>query len=172
LAVGAAAIAGLAVLSSIAGARSRAHEPSDPERLAALNAMDDALGRDDRAAAVQAWRQARELGLRSRSWRGPADAADAELRLAAATGRVPQAKRSVRELLHVALFRARAEGAVDGVLHAADGFARLGDRDAALLALRIAENTAARRADAAEHARVRLLRERLFRPADRTSSGS
>jgi len=172
LVAGAATIAGLAVLSSIAGAWGRATEVTDPERVAALTAMDAALSRNDAAAAVQAWRQARELGLRSRSWRGPADAADAELRLAAATSRLPQAKSSVRELLRVALFRARAEGAVDGVLHAADGFARLGDRDAALLALRIAENTAVRHGDVAEHARVRLLSERLLRSADRVPSGS
>jgi len=44
----------------------------------------------------------------------------------------------------VALFRARVEGAPDGALRAADGFARLGDRDAAALALRIAETIAAR----------------------------
>jgi hypothetical protein len=171
--VGAAAIAGLAVLSSIAGARSGAGDTRDPERVAALTAMDEALGRDDRAAAVQAWRQARELGLRSRGWRGPAEAADAELRLAAATNRLAQAKPNVRELLRVTLFRARAEGAVDGALHAADGFARLGDRDAALLALRIAENTAARHGDATDRARVQLLSERLARPSGQpAASGS
>ena len=108
------AIAGLAALSSIAGARARSAEVRDPERLAALVAMDDALARGDVAAAVRAWRQARELGLRSRGWRGPADAADAELRLAAATDRVHAFKPTTRELFLVALFRARAAGAMTG----------------------------------------------------------
>src|SRR5205823_8854438 len=116
-------------------------------------------------AAVQAWRRARELALRSRGWRGPVEAADAELRLAAATGRVNEAKPHARELLLVALFRARAEGAVDGVLHAAEGFARLGDRDAALLALRIADKLAARSGAEADRAHVRLVAERLALPA-------
>ncbi len=158
------AIAGLAALSSIAGARARSAEVRDPERLAALVVMDDALARGDVAAAVRAWRQARELGLRSRGWRGPADAADAELRLAAATDRVHAFKPTTRELFLVALFRARAEGAVDGALHAADGFARLGDREAAVLALRIADNAAARNGDDAARARVRLVGERLQHP--------
>jgi hypothetical protein len=158
-------IAGLAAVSTIAVARGRVAEVRDPEWLAALTAMDEALARHDRVAAVQAWRRARELALRSRGWRGPAEAAEAELRLAVAMDRMQDARPHARELLLVALFRARAEGAVDGVLHAAEGFARLGDRDAALLALRIADNTAARSGADADRARVRLLSERLRRPA-------
>jgi hypothetical protein len=157
--------AGLATVSSIAGARGRLTDARDPERVAALAAMDEALARQDRAAAVQAWRQARDLAFRSRSWRGAAEAADAELRLAAATDRVRESKPTARELFLVALFRARAEGAVDGVLHAAEGFARLGDRDAALLALRIADNAAARQGNGEDRARVRTAGERILLPA-------
>ena len=158
-------VAGLAAVSSIAGARGRAADARDPERLAALATMDEALARGDAAAAVQAWRQARALGLRSRSWRGPVEAADAELRLALATDRVRESMPTARELFLVALFRARAEGAPDGALRAADGFARLGDRDAAGLALRIAETAAARHGDGEERARVGLAAERILRPA-------
>src|SRR5207237_1044595 len=125
--------AGVAALAAMAGARGRLADARDPQRLAALAAMDEALARYDVPAAVQAWRQARELGLRTRGWRGPAEAADAELRLAAVIERVDEAKRNARELWLVALFRARAEGAVDGALNAAEGFARLGDRDAGAL---------------------------------------
>jgi len=158
-------IAGLAAVSSIAGARGRASVARDPERLAALAAMDEALARPDFPAAVQAWRQARELALRSRGWRAPVEAAEAELRLAVATGNLREAKPTARELFLVALFRARGEGAVDGALRAADGFARLGDREAATLALRIAEGAAARHGDDEERARVRLAAERIVRPA-------
>src|SRR5690242_14685565 len=169
-------IAGLAAVSTIAVARGRSAEVRDPERVAALVAMDEALARNDRPGAVRAWQQARELGLRSRGWRGPAEAADAELRLAAATNRLTEARPHARELWLVALFRARAEGAVDGTLNAAEGFARLGDREAALLAVRIAENTAARRGGETDLARVRVLSEQLRRsdlmPAASVSSGS
>jgi hypothetical protein len=166
-------IAGLAVLSSIAGARSRAADARDPERIAALAAMDEALARNDLPAAAQAWKQARELALRSRGWRAPAQTADAELRLAVATDRVRESKPTVRELFLIALFRARAEGSVDGALHAADGFARLGDHDAALLALRLAEQAAARNGEGAD--RVRVAADRIRRPAapaQTVSSGS
>ena len=159
--------AGLAVVSDIAIARSRPVDTRDPARLGALAAMDEALARQDLAAAVQAWRQARELALRSRGWRGPAEVADAELRLAVAADRLRESKPTARELFLVTLFRARAEGAVDGALRAAEGFARLGDRDAAVLALRIAETAAARHGDGEDSARVRLAGERMLRaPAD------
>ncbi|HEV8586064.1 MAG TPA: hypothetical protein VGT02_13940 [Methylomirabilota bacterium] len=169
-------VAGLAAVSSIAGARGRSADPRDPERRAALAAMDEALVRQDLQAATQAWRQARELALRSRDWRGPIEAADAELRLAAAADRVREARPTARELFLVALFRARAERSVDGVLRSAEGFARLGDTDAAVLALRIAESTAVKYGDGEERARVRLASERMMRPAadltHRTQPGS
>ena len=100
--------AGLAVVSGIAIARSGSADTRDPARLAALAAMDEALARQDLAAAVQAWRQARELALRSRGWRGPAEAADAELRLAVAADRLRESKPTAHELFLVTLFRARA----------------------------------------------------------------
>src|SRR5207253_552678 len=46
------AIAGLAAVSSIAGARGRSAAALDPERLASLAAMDEALARQDFAAAL------------------------------------------------------------------------------------------------------------------------
>jgi len=57
-------IAGLAAVSSIAGARGRSAAARDPERLAAPAAMDAALARQEFPAAVKAWLQARELALR------------------------------------------------------------------------------------------------------------
>ncbi len=155
-------ISGLVALSSIAGARSRAADARDPQRIAALAAMDEALGRNDLVAAAQAWKQARELALRSRGWRGPAHVADAELRLAVATDRIRESKPTARELFLIALFRARAEGSVDGALYAADGFARLGDRDAALLAVRIAEQAAVRSGEGGD--RVRAVADRIRQP--------
>jgi hypothetical protein len=85
--------------------------------------------------------------------------------------RVDEAKRNARELWLVALFRARAEGAVDGALNAAEGFARLGDRDASVLALRIADKLAARSGAEGDRAHVRLVAERLAHPAPAPASG-
>jgi len=162
--------AGLAALETIAAARTRAADTRGTEPLAEVAAMDDALARQDLPAAVQAWREARQLALRSRGWRAPVEAADAELRLAVATDRVREMKPTARELLLVALFRARAEGATEGLLRAAQGFSQLGDREAAQLAVRIAENASARNGDAAGLARVRLVGERILAPAAEPSA--
>jgi len=171
-------VAGLATLETVAGARVRSAETRDPERLAALTAMDEALARQDLSAAAQAWREARQLALRSRGWRAPVEAAEAELRLAAATNRLRESKPTARELLLLGLFRARAEHATEGALRVAEGFARIGDRDAAQLALRLAESVAEHSGDSADHARVRVVGERILRygaadpVAPTTSSGS
>jgi hypothetical protein len=158
-------IAGLAALSNIAGGgNTRSAETRDSERLAALAAMDEALARQDLPAAAQAWQQARRLALRSRGWRAPMEAVDAELRLAVATDRVRESKPSARELLLITLFRARAEGDTEGAVCAAERFGRLGDHDAAQLALRIAENLATRQGDRADRDRVRLVSERIQCP--------
>jgi hypothetical protein len=171
--------AGLAALETIAAARTRAADTRGTEPLAEVAAMDDALARHDLPGAVQAWREARQLALRSRGWRAPVETAEASLRLAAATDRVRESKPTARELLLVGLFRARAEHATDGALRVAEGFARLGDRDAAQLALRLAENVAARTGDSAAGARVRLTSDRIQRhgtdqpaAAAATASGS
>jgi len=155
---------GLAAVSGIACARPRG-DAADPERRAALAEMDHAIARQDLVSAARAWKQARELGLRARGWQGPADAADATLRFAAAAHNGRDAAPVARELFLVSLFRARAEGSVDGTLRAAEGFVRLGDHDAAVLALRLADGVAARSGDSQAPARVRLASERLLRPA-------
>jgi hypothetical protein len=155
---------GFAAVSGIACARPRP-EANDPERRAALTTMDEAIARQDLGTAAQAWKQARELGMRARSWQGPAEAAEATLRFAAVADNTREAVPAARELFLVALFRARGEGSVDGALRAAEGFARLGDRDAATLALRLADGVAVRSGDIQAPSRVRLAGERLLRPA-------
>lgn len=161
LVIVAAALAGLAAITSIAGARGRSEDAREASRLAALVAVDEAIARQDLAVATRAGRQARELGMRSRGWQGPMQAADAELRLGAAGAR--DAAPMARELYLIALFRARAEGSVDGALAAAEGFARLGDHEAAVGAAHIASRAAVRSGDADAAARALLVRERLMR---------
>ena len=70
---------------------------------------------------------------------------------------VPEARRVYLS----ALFRARQQRSLDGVLHVAEAFAALGDRDAARQALVMASAMSAgsRRAEVAE--RMRAIRERL-----------
>lgn len=125
-----------------------------------LGAMDAALGRNAIGAADRAWRDAYGAALRSRSWAAMADVGDAARRMGeAARLRAPYEARA-RDAYLSALFRARAQNHVGGVVRIAESFAALGDREAALRCLRIA-NGLASPVDDATRARVRALAERI-----------
>lgn len=129
--------------------------------VAHIQAMDAALARGDVSAAVRARHDAYLAALGSRRWEGMADVGDASLRLGALSGArramVPEARRAYLS----ALFRARQQRSLDGVLHVAEAFAALGDRDVARQALFMASamNAGSQQAEVAE--RMRALRERL-----------
>ena len=107
-----------------------------------VKAVDEALASKDLGAAVKAWHDASSAALGSRRWKGMADVADAYLRIGEAAGfRKPWEPRA-REIYLSALFRARHERSLEGILRVADAFAGLGDRDVVEQALRIAERLA------------------------------
>jgi hypothetical protein len=103
-----------------------------------LQAMDAALARRDAGAAARAWHDAYAAALASRRWEAMLEVGDAAPR-AGATGGGEEARARARQAYLLAFTRARQEGAVDGVLRAAQAFADLGDRDAATQCLRVAE---------------------------------
>lgn len=107
-----------------------------------IQRLDDALTLNDATAARQALRDAYTAALRSRSWKGLVEAGDASLRIGEATGALKAAEPQAREAYLRAIFRARAEGSIDGVLRAAEAFAALGDREVASQGIRIAEHLA------------------------------
>jgi hypothetical protein len=155
----------LAAVAEIATGRSRPAaegEASERTRRAVLVSVDDALARDDVAAALQAWQQAYALARRTRSWRGLVEAGDAHVRIGAAANASAAAAPRAREIYLAALGRARAERSVEGAVRAAEGFAALGDREVTELALRIAASLASRSSDAAESVRVEAARRRLL----------
>lgn len=84
------------------------------------------------------------------------DVGDASLRVGDGTGSPARARVSARHAYRAALFRARAQRSVDGVLRAADAFARLGDRDVTEGALHASRKLAARTPDASLRSRVEL----------------
>ena len=87
------------------------------------------------------------------------EVADAHGRLSADAQRALRPQ--LRELYLEVLMRARAEGSVDGVLRAGEGFAALGDRVLVAQVLRVGRQVAAGHADAETQARMRALAERL-----------
>lgn len=119
---------------SAAPSVSRASAP-ETESLAAV---DRALRSGNIGAALAAWHPAYTAALRDRRWDTLIDVADARLRIERAAGFQKAGESKARELYLMALFRARREGSVAGVLRAAIAFDQLGDREVAARALSIA----------------------------------
>lgn len=126
-----------------------------------LEAVRDALARGDVSAAERAWFKAYVEARQSRRWEGLVQVADAYLRIGELSGSRPAARAKAREIYLAALFRARQQDALNGVLEATEAFAALGDREVAEHGLRIAEGLAARVADPDARARVETFAIRL-----------
>jgi hypothetical protein len=122
-----------------------------------LEAMDSAITTNDASAAVLAWRHAYSAALDQPGWRGLVDVAGAALRIATIPGFRKAAESRARESYWTALFRARRQGSLDGVLDAAEAFSALGDRVMVEQCIRIAERLAVLTGDAAAADRVRTL---------------
>jgi len=128
-----------------------------------LAAMDEALDRQDLAAAGRAWREAHLAAQGSWLWTGLVEVADGGVRLARASGEGGTLLPQARSLYLTALFRARQQRSVEGMLHATEGFHRLGDDEATSQALRMAATFAAEHGDAQDRALVRGVAERVSR---------
>ena len=134
-----------------------------------VQVMDDALGRGDVSAAIRARNVAYVTALESSRWEGLVAVGDASRRLVQVGGEELAMLSEVRRAYLRALFCARDQGSVDGVLRVADAFASLGDRDVADQVLVMASALAASSPTAPASERVRILRERLEQQ-DRTFS--
>ena len=128
-----------------------------------LRDMDRAIGRGDVESAVMARHEAYRAAITSRSWDGFLAAGDAILRLGDMTQNRSRAEPEARRLYLSALFRARGQQSLDGVLLATEAFARLRDRDVVEHGLRMARDLAG--SDPEAQARVRLVEDRSSRVA-------
>jgi hypothetical protein len=122
-----------------------------------IRAMDLALAEANATAAVRAWRNAYAAALGTPGWRGLVEVAAASLRIGAIPGFANASEARARETYWTALFRARQQGSLKGVLEAAEAFGTLGDRTMVEQCIRVAESLAALNGDASEAARVREL---------------
>jgi hypothetical protein len=107
-----------------------------------LAAVDAALATGDLAAAMRAWHEVYGATMGSRRWEGFADAGDAYLRIARASGSPADGLARARDLYLSALLRASGAGSLDGVLRIASVFAELGDDEIVTHSLRIARRLA------------------------------
>jgi hypothetical protein len=122
-----------------------------------LEAMDTAITTSNASAAVLAWRHAYAAALDQPGWRGLVDVAGAALRIGAIPGFRKAAESRARESYWTALFRARRQGSLNGVLDAAEAFGTLGDRVMVEQCIRIAERLTLLTGDADAAERVRIL---------------
>jgi hypothetical protein len=95
---------------------------------AQLLKVEEALVRGDLVAAERLWRDAYTAALKSRHWQGMVAAADTYRALGARAGFREASIAKGRQTYLTALFRARSEGSVEGVLRTAERFAELGRR--------------------------------------------
>jgi len=126
-----------------------------------LRRVDDALGQQNLSAADLAWRDAYVAALVSRRWDGLAEVGDAYLRIGEVARGRKAAEAKARSIYFDALFRARQQGSLEGVLRVAEAFAMLGDHEVALQGVRIAEGLAAKAFDLPARDRARAARDTM-----------
>lgn len=126
-----------------------------------IRAMDQALAETNATAAVRAWRNAYAAALGMPGWRGLVEVAAASLRIGTIPGFGKASEARARETYWTALFRARQQGSLNGVLDAAEAFGALGDRTMVEQCIRVAESLAALNGDASGGERIRALAANL-----------
>jgi hypothetical protein len=122
-----------------------------------LQVMDSAIATHNASAALKAWRHAYAAALDQPGWCGLAAVAGAALRIGTIPGFRKAAESRARESYWTALFRARRQGSLNGVLDAAEAFGALGDRMMVEQCVRVAERLALLTGDGAAADRVRGL---------------
>jgi hypothetical protein len=128
----------------------------------AIAAMDTAVGAGDATSAVRAWREAYAAALDDPSWVGLLDVAAACRRIGTIPGFTKTSDARARETYWTALFRARRQGSLNGVLQAAEAFGALGDRAMVEQCIHVAERLAALNGDGDSAQRVRALATKLM----------
>jgi len=102
--------------------------------------VDRALDARDIGRASRQWRDAYGVALRSQRCEAMLAAGEAALRIRRASSAMGGFDAEARQCFLIALFRARAERSVDGVMRAAEAFRQLGDTAVVEGALRMAHS--------------------------------
>ena len=138
-----------------------------------IEVMDEALARDDFYAADLARRTAYLLAIGSKRWDALAAVGEAYVRFADHPGADPVLRSEARRVYRSAMFRARQQNSVDGIVRVSEDFAALGDMDVAREGLVMAQTLAAA-SDQRLHDAGRLdaLADRLRAEMDRAQPSS
>src|SRR5262249_59320853 len=103
---------------------------------------DLALARRDGATAMRIWNDAYRAALRDGRWEELTQVGDAYRRIGEVTGSQEAFDGRAREIYRQALYRARKQASLDGVLTVAEALAALGDREGVEQSIRVAERLA------------------------------
>ena len=125
--------------------RRRGTGAEGPPWIPHIQTLDEALAQKNVSAAEQAWHRAYSAALGSRTWGGMIAVGDATLRIGEVAGLRGPSQAKARGLYLSALFRARSQGSVEGVLRTAEAFDALGDREVVAQCLTVAEGLIAQR---------------------------
>jgi len=123
--------------------------------------VDAALAAGSVPAAGRAWYDAHAAALGSGSWEAMLESGHASLRVGRAAA-TREAEARARQAYLLALFRARGQESVEGVLQAADAFAQLGDDEPVAYGLEIARALLSRRPDPGAEARLSAAKAQLL----------
>ena len=107
-----------------------------------LTSVDRAIQKNDIRLAHRLWSDAHGVALQSDRWEPMLAAGQAALHIGRAAGTTGRVEAEVRRCYLTALFRARDQHSIEGVLFVAEAFARLGDLEAARGAVRVADTLA------------------------------
>jgi len=128
-----------------------------------IEVMEQAVERGDAGDAIRAWRAAYAAALDHPGWSGLVQVAAAALRVSRIPGFSKASEARARETYWTALFRARRQGSLAGVLQTAEAFGVLGDSAMVEQCIRVAQGLAALGADAQASARVHAIAADLVR---------
>jgi hypothetical protein len=114
-----------------------------------IQSVEEAVMHRNVSAALREWEDAYRAAVARGRWEQLVEAADAYREIGEeVVGSRERFDARAREIYLAALFRARQQDSLDGVLRVAEAFAALGDRDEVERCVRIAERLAAQDAEA------------------------
>ena len=142
--------------------RTGSSAPTQRPWSASIAAMDRAIAAGNATAAVRAWREAYAAALDDPGWAGLLEVAAACRRIGTIAGFAKTSDARARETYWTALFRARRQGSLNGVLQAAEAFGALGDRGMVEQCIHVAERLAALNGDGNATQHVRALATSLM----------
>ena len=161
----------LVTIGPSAVSQALARDP-EPSWRAALESLDSALAAGNVDAALPLWQAAYRSARASRDWRPLLLVGEASLRIGIGTGKRGASESAARTCYLIALFRARTQESLEGILEITEAFAALGDRDVAGYGLGIAAKIAQRRNDAMSYERLDATRRRLAASSLRVTGGT